>query len=430
MTSRAWLVNVMWTVLLATVVGGCAGGALQNARILAEQDRWDDAVLAYTQAIARDSSRAGLYFERGFVNYRRSDFETAFADFQKARALKPGSADYQLYFALAADTLRMTDSALDGYAEFLRHERRGELAEKAAARQFALTQEKLQAEIAAAVSREDTLEAPQDQNVIAVLSPDASSLPERYRPLALALADFAATDLEQVQALTVVERRRIDAVERELQLAETGLTDAASAPRTGRLLGAGTLLGGRLDLLADSTLRFDGIAFDPGGRRTSVPLSDHLHNFLQIEKQLVFAVVDTLGITLSREERDAIGKPPTESFLALLAYARGLDAEQRGDWQAAKQSYREASGMDSHFGAARAREQQSDQQLQAAASSGNIAQSTMDQHLRALRRQPMLRRLSGFALPAWNLDRPYTTPEEITRKVLIEIHQPSLREAE
>jgi hypothetical protein len=337
---------------------------------------------------------------------------------------------HHLYFALTADTLRMIDSALDGYGEFLRREDDGEVAERATARQFALTQEKLQGEISAAIAREDTLVVPQNRNVIAVLSPDATALPERYRPLAWALADFAATDLQQVQAFTVVERRRIDALERELQLAETGMTDVESAPRAGRLLGAGTLVGGRLDLLSDSTLRFDGVAFDLQGRRSSMPLSDHLHNFFQIEKQLVFAVVDTLGVTLSREERDAIGKPPTESFLAVLAYARGLDAERRGDWHGARQNYREAASMDAQFGAARAREQQSDLQLQGAASSAGVAQSTTEQQLQMQHRRPLLRRLSGFAPLGWKQDRPYTAPEEITRKVRIEVLPPSVRSAE
>jgi hypothetical protein len=74
-----------------------------------------------------------------------------------------------------------------------------------------------------------------------------------------------------------------------------------------------------------------------------------LEQFFALEKQLVFAIIDNLGISLSAEERDAIAKVPTESYLAFLAYSRGLDYQSRGMSQAAKQEFQKATEIDKTF---------------------------------------------------------------------------------
>jgi len=406
------------------VLAGCAGGALQRARQLDRADDLSAALEDYNTAIANDSTRATLYFERGYVEYRLGRFAPALRDFGRARTLDPGEPAHHLYFAIAADTLGQIDEALAGYGEFLSRHPKGQLADIANARTAALTQEKLRNEIANALAREDTLTAVPNRTVVAVLAPDGSALPDHLKPLALALADFAATDLKQVNSISVVERRRIDALQKELALAEAGLVDPQTAPRAGRLLGAGTLLGGRLALLSDSSLRYDGVAFGLSGTRSSLPLTDPLHNFLTLEKNLVFSFLDTLGVQLTRAERDAIGKPPTESFLAVLAYAKGLEAERNGDWAAARSNFSEARSLDPGFGAARVQEAQARSRLSAAAS-GGAAQTAETINRKNNVNRPLLRSLTRFGPPPGDEDSPYTAPVGVTRTVIIEVNLPA-----
>jgi hypothetical protein len=63
-------------------------------------------------------------------------------------------------------------------------------------------------------------------------------------------------------------------------------------------------------------------------------------------------VIDTLGITLTRAERDAIEEVPTESFLAFMAFSRGLSYRRRGMPGEALESFREAREHDPGFSAA------------------------------------------------------------------------------
>jgi hypothetical protein len=72
--------------------------------------------------------------------------------------------------------------------------------------------------------------------------------------------------------------------------------------------------------------------------------------FFRMEKQFVFSVLDKLGITPTPEERDAIAKVPTESYLAFMAYCRGLDHRSRGEFDQAKVEFNSAAGQDPGFG--------------------------------------------------------------------------------
>ena len=56
-----------------------------------------------------------------------------------------------------------------------------------------------------------------------------------------------------------------------------------------------------------------------------------------------------MDIRLTPEERTAIEEVPTESYLALLAYCRGLEYEDQGDYGNAESAFSEAASEDSGF---------------------------------------------------------------------------------
>ncbi len=74
-----------------------------------------------------------------------------------------------------------------------------------------------------------------------------------------------------------------------------------------------------------------------------------LDEFFRMEKQLVLKIVDDLGIRLTQEERRQVMEIPTESMLAFLAYSKGLDAEDRGQFGEAYSSYQQAVQIDPEF---------------------------------------------------------------------------------
>jgi hypothetical protein len=70
---------------------------------------------------------------------------------------------------------------------------------------------------------------------------------------------------------------------------------------------------------------------------------------LRLEKEAAYGVVDQLGVELTEEEREAIGRIPTESFPAFLAFSEGLDLEDQGRYVEARQKYAEALRLDPLF---------------------------------------------------------------------------------
>ena len=74
-----------------------------------------------------------------------------------------------------------------------------------------------------------------------------------------------------------------------------------------------------------------------------------MKNFFKVQKDFVFKIIDSLDITLTQAERDAIEEIPTESYLAFMAYCRGLDYKSRGMYRDANDAFQQAADEDNNF---------------------------------------------------------------------------------
>ena len=68
---------------------------------------------------------------------------------------------------------------------------------------------------------------------------------------------------------------------------------------------------------------------------------------------MVLQLVERMGINLSPAERRAISERPTADLQAFLAFSRGLEAEDRGDFQEAANQFNAALQRDPNFRSAR-----------------------------------------------------------------------------
>lgn len=170
-------------------------------------------------------------------------------------------------------------------------------------------------------------------------------------PLAYGLADLLLADLATSRQLVVVDRVRLDALVREIRLADRGLVDSATAPRVGRLVGARRLVLGTLSGMSGGRLRIDArIADVSTGRIQSVVTgSTALGDVIAAEKELAFRILDQLGVTLTPAERAAIALRPTRDLGALLAYGRAVRFEVEGRYDLAAREYERALQRDPDF---------------------------------------------------------------------------------
>jgi hypothetical protein len=202
-----------------------------------------------------------------------------------------------------------------------------------------------------ALASEASLEAEPSPTRVAVFPFVFDGDDPALSPLGYAIGGMVATDLAQVDRLTLLERLHLEELMREIEMGEGDLVDPATAARSGRLLGAGRIVQGRLGG-AESSLALEAAAVRVlAGNPQISPVSeqDALERIFEMEKAVVLGLIDAMGITLTVAERERVLQRRTESLQALLAYGRGLEASSRGAYGEAQGHFEDAVEIDPSF---------------------------------------------------------------------------------
>jgi len=200
----------------------------------------------------------------------------------------------------------------------------------------------------------------QEQNLtIENLSPNSVTIfpliylgkrPE-FASLGKGLSEMIITDLSQVKGLKVIERIRLQALLEEMALGQSGMVNENTAPRLGKLLGAAKIVHGTFDVLDENNLQLDIAFWDV--RNNHFPdftrQGDDLTNLFLLEKDLVFDLIDNMGVELTPLERDKIQHIPTKNIQAFMAYCIGLNYEDTEKFDQAAKYYQLALNIDPLF---------------------------------------------------------------------------------
>jgi TolB-like protein len=206
--------------------------------------------------------------------------------------------------------------------------------------------------VRAALEREETLDPSTFPPFsVGVLPFRVATDDPTLEPLGHGLAALLMTDLARSGRVDVVDRLRIDAVLRELELTRVGIADPATGPRAGRLLGARQLVYGSVDAAGPDALRLDArlVLTATAVVRPVVTGTASLDEILDAEKAVAFEVFDALGVNLTPAERAAIEQRRTRSLSAFLAFSRGVRAESDLRLLDAERYYRAAIDLDPSF---------------------------------------------------------------------------------
>jgi TolB-like protein len=277
---------------------------------------------------------------------------------------------------LLAEDVGDFTTAREYYEVFLTGSGSGALRDEVEARLRVVRTEELRADVRQALARESELaQTTPDPSAVGIFPFMYEGGDPQWEPLGTALAELLITDLGITGRLRVLERVHVQALLDEMALARAGLVEAATAARSGRLLGSGLVVHGRYRVDANSRIEIDAavVQVGPPGSEQVEPVrgEDALERLFDLEKQLALDLHAEMGVQLTPAEEAAINERHTESVQALLAFGRGLAASDAGDSQAAEAQFAEAASIDPSFALA-----QQKQQLAAAVSAATGVQAT------------------------------------------------------
>lgn len=114
-----------------------------------------------------------------------------------------------------------------------------------------LISKNMQQQIKEALAQEGKISKKPEPGTIAVTPLKSAGDDVRYQAIARGLTAMLVSDLSKVPSLKVLERKKINALMNELKLMKSGLVDKSTAARSGRLLGAETVVTGGLSLTTE-----------------------------------------------------------------------------------------------------------------------------------------------------------------------------------
>lgn len=344
----------MWKIacaFLALVLVGCSSGPYSQGQRLVDEGRYDQAIETFYDQIRANPKDAGAWRELGIAFYEKGDLTKAEDALKQANNINPDSRTH-LFLGLIYEKEQDYGRAIDAYRAALSYGPNSKTKTMLQAHLGLLTRKKVQQEVSKALAAESEINVDTiPNNTIAVVDFDGSHLPPDLAPISKGLAEFTALDLGKVKSLKVVDRTKIDAVLAELKLSSSRYADPSTAPRMGRLMGSNHIVTGTVLGIGDDEIKLDGAVVSTRDSLPALtpPVQGNLEKVFALQKKFVFDVIDSLGITLTPEEREAIQKIPTESYLAFLAYCRGLDYKSRGMFEEAESQFRDAVHIDGNF---------------------------------------------------------------------------------
>ncbi len=184
-----------------------------------------------------------------------------------------------------------------------------------------------------------------DSKVISVLYFENTTNNTDYAWFSKGAADMLISDLAAQPDFTVIERGQIQKILKEQEDSLSGLYDEKSAVQIGRLVAAKQIVIGSF-IVHLKTLRIDAkvIDIETGKILKTVQAAGDLDNLFAVQKDLTAGVLRELGI-----QGALPGRADTESLEAARAYYTGIDFLDRGSFEQAAQSFRQAIKLDPFY---------------------------------------------------------------------------------
>lgn len=345
------MIDVVRTAGLLAAIAFLAAACAAPLRLSENLEDFEQEVRRLERRLIDQPGDAEAVRDLGVIHVRTHHFAKGNEYLQQAYARDPEDPKTIFYLGVANEVLGRRDVAIRLYEQEV--SRLSPYRSLMRGRAEQLRRQEARRQVQALLAREGALQTPTAPSRLAVFPLVYGGGNDRYAPLGRGLSEMLMADLASVHSLSLVERLRLQALLDELALAQTAYVDPATAPRAGRLLGAGRLIGGRYTVQRDELAVDVALVSTESAEVTAIEtVRGDLAALFDLQKQLVLRLLTELGVELTPAEQEQIQRMPTRNLQAFLAYSRGLQAEDRGDFAGAASFYGEAATIDPGFGAA------------------------------------------------------------------------------
>jgi tetratricopeptide (TPR) repeat protein len=338
-------------------------------------------VIARLEEARRENPGSGAAARAlGISYYKAGRFQEARETLEAARRLDPNDGTAALYLGLTYESLDDIAGAREAYKRYIENGKTKSVRQQLEARVAYLNRRELELAAKRSIANEAELASqPGSPTTIAVLPLTFTGTDSSLAPLERGIAELIVTDLGRLPALTVVERDRLQALVDEIKRTQGEQFDSTSQLRTGRLVRAGRIIQGSINQTGDQEIQLNAAVVDVPTSQIlrTARASDQLENLFDMEKRLIFDIVEGLGLVITARERGLLEQRPTRSLAAFLAYSRGLQEEDRGNLDRANEFFQQAVRIDPGFQGA----SQSSQRTQAAVSGSQVSSASVESNL-------------------------------------------------
>ena len=335
-------------------IAGC--NAVMKGNLALVGENYQEAIAAFKEQVAANPGDWQSREKLGYAYLKAGDAQSAIVELEKVVAQEPkqGAMSY-LYLGLAQLNLDNQAAALRAWRSF--DDSKKPLVKAEVDRLITLVEIEESRKLAKqALAQESTLAASATKpNSFAVFNFGVQGGDQTLRSIQKALTAMTISDLSQIPGITVIERVRLQALIDEMKLGQSGAVDQSTAPKAGRLLGAENLVVGSLsDPAGKIGVASTTASATRGGVVGSFSVADVKDKFYELQKQVVANIIKVNNIKLDKGAESAVlGQYHTRSFQAVSFYGLGLDAQDRGDFQASKDYFALAVKEDPNFGLAK-----------------------------------------------------------------------------
>jgi len=352
--------SLLCILLSALLLGGCATTQYTSAEKQLENNQFDEAIRSYLKLLdphIRNGKRF-IYYDReavtgiGTVYWHMGKYETSARILGTVVDKEPDFGKALFYLGLSMEGLGREDDAIDVYRRYYNLRSYDSFRQVLVGRMDWLVKKKIAYEIEQTFLNESSLNLTDSpEKSVAVLYFLSMSEDLQWKPLSKGLAEMIITDLTLVEELDVIERLRLNKIMEELNLSVTGLVEDDTAPRLGKLLAARHLVKGSYMVMPDLTLDLNAGIYQAADVLVpqNADFNGTLAQLFRMEKELVLRILNYFNVTLTPSQRERILQIPTENMMAFMSYCRGLDAQDRGEMNKAREFFRQALEYDPDF---------------------------------------------------------------------------------